>query len=408
MVLPEIRLIGDIVMKEKLSTDTEILYRGGQIKGEIMHPEAPAIYPSTAYIMADMDEYDYINSGKGGYFYSRTANPNRDSLSEAISYLENGENTVVCSSGMAAISTALLTFANNGNHIVANKNIYGETIELFNNMLTRFGVETTYIDFTDIEAVKNAIRPNTTILYTEIIANPLITVVDIEKIVDIAHKANALIMVDSTFTTPFVIKPLDFGVDIVIHSLTKFYNGHSDVTAGSVTASKLLINKMYSVQLMLGCCLDPNSSWLALRGIRTMGLRVNKQLENAQLLAEALNKNSHVCHVNYPSLECHPQHELAKRIFTNGYGAMISFSVEDSRDKVNAFMHQLKLVKYLGTLGGYRTSIAHPATAFRFDFSPEELVEMGMNEGLIRISVGIEDVNDLISDFNQALEVFKL
>ncbi len=395
-------------MKGKLSNDTEILYKGGEIQGETMHPEATAIYPSTAYIMADMDEYDYINSGKGGYFYSRTANPNRDSLSEAISYLENGEKTIVCSSGMAAISTALLTFASNGNHIVANKSIYGETIELLNNMLTRFGVETTYVDFTDIEAVKNAIRPSTTILYTEIIANPLITVVDIEKIVEMAHRANSIVMVDSTFTTPFVIKPLDFGVDIVIHSLTKFYNGHSDVTAGSITASKELINKMYSAQLMLGCCLDANSSWLALRGIRTMGLRVKKQLENAKILAEALSKNHHVCHVNYPSLECHPQHELAKLIFTNGYGAMISFRVEDNRDKVNDFMHKLQLVKYLGTLGGYRTSIAHPATAFRFDFSPEELLKMGMNEGLIRISVGIEDVNDLISDFSQALEVFKL
>ena len=393
-------------MKEKFSNDTEILYIGGQIQGESMHPEAPAIYPSTAYIVADMDEYDYLNSGNGGYFYSRSANPNRDSLSEAISYLENGEKTIVCSSGMAAISTALLTFGNNGKHIVANKRIYGETIELLNNMLSRFGVETTYVDFTDIEAVKNAIRPNTTIIYTEIIANPLITVVDIEKIVEIAHKANAIVMVDSTFTTPFVIKPLDFGVDIVIHSLTKFYNGHSDVTGGSITASKELVDKMYSSQLLLGCCLDPNSSWLALRGIRTMGLRVKKQLENAKILAETLSKNSHVCHVNYPSLEFHPQHELAKRIFTNGYGAMISISVEDNRDKVNAFMHQLELVKYLGSLGGYRTSISHPATAFRSHFSPEELLEMGMNEGLVRISVGIEDVNDLISDFNQALEVF--
>ena len=393
-------------MKEGYSNDTEILYKGGQVKGETMHPEAPAIYPSTAYIVADMDEYDYINSGKGGYFYCRTANPNRDGLSEAISYLENGEDTIVCSSGMAAISTALLTFASKGAHIVANKSIYGETIELLNNMLTRFGVETNYVDFTDIEAVKNAIRPSTAILYTEIIANPLISVVDIDKIVEIAHKANAIVMVDSTFTTPFVIKPLDFKVDIVIHSLTKFYNGHSDVTAGSITASKALIQKMYSVQLMLGCCLDPNSSWLALRGIRTMGLRVKKQIENAQILAESLSKNPHVYHVNYPSLECHPQHQLAKRIFTNGYGAMISFNVEDSRDKVNAFMHKLKLVNYLGTLGGYRTTIAHPATAFRFEFSKEELLEMGMMEGLVRISVGIEDVSDLISDFTQALEVF--
>jgi cystathionine gamma-synthase len=395
------------MIEKKYSSITEILYKGADISGSSMHPEAPPICPSTAYIMADMDEYDYVNAGNGGYFYSRTANPNRDSLAELISYLENGENSIICSSGMAAISTALLTFSNCGDHIVASSSIYGETIELFNDMLSRFGIDITYVDFCDIEAVKNSVRPNTRIFFTEIISNPLITVIDIEKIVDTAHKSGILVMVDSTFTTPLVIKPLDFGVDIVIQSLTKFYNGHSDVTAGSITSSAELCKTMYSSQLRLGCCLDPNSSWLALRGIRTMGLRVSKQIENAQLLAEALSKHPNVYRVNYPGLKCHPQHELAERLFDHGYGAMISFCVDDSREKVNAFMHKLKLVKYLGTLGGYRTSIAHPATAFRFDFSKEELIEMGMSEGLIRISVGIEDINDLIYDFTQALEVFE-
>jgi methionine-gamma-lyase len=395
------------MIEKKYSIDTEILYRGAGIPGSTMHPEAPPICHSTAYIMADMDEYDFVNGGNGGYFYSRTANPNRDSLGELISYLENGESSLICSSGMAAITTALLTFSNCGDHIVASSSIYGETIELFNDMLTRFGIEITYVDFCDSASVAKAVRPNTRIFFTEIISNPLITVIDIEKIVEIAHAAGALVMVDSTFTTPLVIKPLDFGVDVVIQSLTKFYNGHSDVTAGSITASSELCKKMYPSQLRLGCCLDPNSSWLALRGIRTMGLRVNRQLENARLLAEALDSSPHVFKVNYPGLESHPQHELATRIFSGGYGAMISFCVEDSREKVNAFMHKLNLVKYLGTLGGYRTSIAHPATAFRFDFSPEKLIEMGMNEGLIRISVGIEDINDLVEDFMQALEVFE-
>jgi cystathionine gamma-synthase len=395
------------MIEKKYSSKTEILYKGADITESNMHPEAPPICPSTAYIMADMDEYDYVNGGNGGYFYSRTANPNRDSLAELISYLENGESSIICSSGMAAISTALLTFSNCGDHIVASSSIYGETIELFNDMLSRFGIEITYVDFCDIEAVKNAVRPNTRILFTEIISNPLISVIDIEKIVDISHQAGSLVIVDSTFTTPLVIKPLDFGVDVVIQSLTKFYNGHSDVTAGSISATSELCKKMYSSQLRLGCCLDPNSSWLALRGIRTMGLRVSRQIENAQLLAEALSNNPQVRKVNYPGLKSHPQHILAARIFTGGYGAMISFCVEDNREKVNAFMHELKLVKYLGTLGGYRTSISHPATAFRLDFTQDELIGMGMSEGLIRISVGIEDITDLIHDFTQALEVFE-
>lgn len=385
--------------------DTKLLILGNEAHKNAINPEVIPIYHSTAYIIEDTYDYEYANNG-GKYVYNRTANPNRDGVAEAISSLENGEETLICSSGMGAISTTLFSLLKSGDHILFSKAIYGETIEISEFMLKGFGVEISYVDFTNIEEVRKSIRPNTKIMYTEIIANPLTLVVDIDEIVNLAKANGIMVIVDSTFTTPFAIKPLDHGVDIVIHSLTKYFGGHSDITGGSITASKEIINKMKPKYLLMGSCMDPNTAWLTHRSIKTMGMRVRKQFENAKLLAEKLNDLRHIKAVHYPSLKSHPQHELAMDIL-DGFGAMISFRVEDDRAKVDEFIKRLKVVKYLGTLGGMRTSIAHPATAFRNEFSQEELEEMGMYEGLVRISTGTEDINDLIEDFTQALEIFK-
>lgn len=394
------------MIKHTFSNDTEILYKGSEIDGENLRPETPPIYMSTAYIMDDLEDL-HNTTNAGGYTYNRTKNPNRDCISELISYLENGEKTIIFSSGMAAISTSLLSFLNNGDHVLANSALYGETIDFMNNYLSHYGIEATYVDFTDIEAVKNAIKPNTKILYTEIIANPLTVVVDIDAVSKAAHAAGAMVVVDSTFTTPYVIKPLDHGADLVVHSLTKYFGGHSDVTAGSITGAAKLVDQAYSFQHLLGSCSDANSSWLLLRSARTMGLRVKKQLENAQRLAAALEKNPHVSKVNHPSLSVHPQHELAEKLFLEGYGAMLSFSVEDNRDKLNLFMRKLKYVSYLPTLGGFRTSLSHPVSSSHADVPEPVRLKMGIHEGLMRVSVGIEDIDDLIYDFEQALEVFE-
>lgn len=392
--------------KTIFSNDTEILYNGGLVKGETMHPETPPIYMSTAYIMEDLDELYQTNS-TGGYSYNRTSNPNRDCLADVITSLEGGAGTIICSSGMAAISLSLLTYAQKGDHILANSALYGESIDLLDNIISRYGIETTYVDFTDLEAVKKAVRPSTVLLYTEVIANPLTTVVNIKEISEIAHRANALLLVDSTFTTPFLIKPLIHGADVVIHSLTKYFGGHSDVTAGSITAaSKDLLDKVYNIQVLFGCCVDPFSAWLCLRSVRTMGMRIKTQMANAEKLAVALNAHPKITRVNHPSLGTHPQHELAKSILTNGYGAVMSFSVADDRNKLNEFMHALKLVKYLPTLGGYRTTLSHPVSSSHMGVPEDIRLKMGIHEGLMRISVGAEDSNDLITDFNQALSVF--
>lgn len=387
------------------SENTEILYKGAELKKDVVNPDCPPIYFSSACAVKDMDDYDFANGG-GKYFYNRTAAPNRDMLAEAVSYLEGGEDSIITSSGMAAISTTILSLLKKGDRILISNAVYGETIELIDNMLINFGIKADYADFTDIESVKKSVTPQTKILYTEIISNPLINVVDIDAIVEIAKKNGALTVVDSTFTTPFAIKPLEHGADIVIHSMTKFFGGHSDITAGSITSTKEIIKKINPYYLLLGCCLDANSAWLALRSIRTMKLRVERQMENADKIAHALADDPRVKYVNYPSLEYHPQHALAEKLLKKGCGPMLSFRVEDDREKVNEFIRNLKIVKYLGTLGGYRTSLAHPATAFRKEFSPEKLKKMGMEEGLIRISTGIEDSEDIINDIKNALDVF--
>ncbi|MBQ9421262.1 MAG: aminotransferase class I/II-fold pyridoxal phosphate-dependent enzyme [Lachnospiraceae bacterium] len=392
-------------MSFQMSRDSEMIYRGSTFGKEILDPDCPPIWHSTACRVADMDDYDFANNG-GKYYYNRTAAPNRDMLGDAVSFMESGEASIITSSGMAAISTTLLTNLKTGDHILSSKSIYGETIELMDGLLKNMGIVTDYADFTDLDDVRAHITPETKILYTEIISNPLIRVTDIDAISAMAKEIGALTVVDNTFSTPFVIRPLEHGADIVIHSLTKFFGGHSDITGGSITASKAIIDRMNPNFLLLGGCMDPNTAWLALRSIRTMKLRVERQMENAAKLADALSKDGRVRYVNYPTLSYHPQHALAERLLTKGCGPMLSFRVEDSRDKVNAFIRALSMVQYLGTLGGYRTSLAHPATAFRNEFTPEQLKAMGLQEGLIRISVGIEEPEDIIGDIVNALSVF--
>ena len=384
--------------------DTEVLYRGTTPQGIIRNPETPAIYPASAYILDDMEDYLFADRG-GRYYYNRSANPNRDELGAAVSFLEKGEKTLICSSGMAAISTVLLSLLKNGDSIVMSKAIYGETVEMAEWVLPGYGIEVTFADFTNPEEVREAVKPNTKMLYTEIIANPLTLVTDLEAITAIAREKGILTVVDSTFTTPFVYRPLEHGADIVLHSMTKYFGGHSDLTGGCVTASAEIIDKINPIYLLLGCCLDPVSSWMFLRSVKTMSMRVRAQNRNAILIAEALANDPHVRAVYHPSRPDHPQHELAGKMFDTdyGYGAIVSFRLEDDLEKVAKFMKSLKLICYLGTLGGIRTTFTHPRIAFANNFSDEDLDRMGLAKGLVRISVGAEDSRDLIADLQQAL-----
>jgi cystathionine beta-lyase/cystathionine gamma-synthase len=393
-------------MKEKKhSRNTEILHQGAYLKGKRDMPETAPIFLTTAYNPEDLDELKVLYAPEG-YGYIRHKNPNRRALAELMTYLEGGEASLICSSGMAAISTTLFSMLVGGDHVVSDKTLYGEDYDLFR-AFHDYGIEVTYVDFTDFGAIEAAIRPNTKVLYTETISNPLITIVDIEAVATIAHRHHAKLIVDNTFSTSLAMQPLALGADASINSLTKFANGHSDAMGGSMTASQEIVKKAHATQVLWGTSLDPFSSWLIQRAIRTMDLRLQRQMDNAAKLAQALEIHPAVLKVHHPSLESHPQHALAKRIMKNGYGGMLSFVMPDDISKINAFLRKLEVAHYAMTLGGYRTTLSHPVSSSHGGVPEAERLKMGITNGLMRVSVGIEDAADLIADFTQALEVFK-
>lgn len=392
-------------MERNMNRGTEIIMQGAEVKGTLSTPEVLPIYLTTAFRGgADLDELNEYYAVKG-YTYNRIRNPNRNALAELVSYLEGGEASMICSSGMGAITTTLLSLADAGDHILANSNLYGETLEILD-VIKRYGIESTCVDFTDVDAVRKAVQANTKIIYTEVISNPTMAVVDVEAVARIAHDCGAKLVVDNTFTTSTVIKPIDFGADVTINSLTKFMNGHSDIVGGSATASKDIVDKASKLQALLGCTLDPFSSYLCERSLRTLDLRMERQLKNAEALAEALDEHPRVLKVNHPSLPTHPQHDIANRLFAKGYGAMLSFEMPEDREKINAFMRRLHIAKYAMTLGGYATTLSYPILSSHASVPRDIRLKMGITDGLMRVSVGLEDAQDLIADFTQALSVF--
>lgn len=392
-------------MERNMNRGTEIIMQGAEVKGTLSTPEVLPIYLTTAFRGgADLDELNEYYAVKG-YTYNRIRNPNRNALAELVSYLEGGEASMICSSGMGAITTTLLSLADAGDHILANSNLYGETLEILD-VIKRYGIESTCVDFTDVDAVRKAVQANTKIIYTEVISNPTMAVVDVEAVARIAHDCGAKLVVDNTFTTSTVIRPIDFGADVTINSLTKFMNGHSDIVGGSATASKDIVDKACKLQALLGCTLDPFSSYLCERSLRTLDLRMERQLKNAEALAKALDEHPCVLKVNHSSLPTHPQHDIAKRLFAKGYGAMLSFEMPEDREKINAFMRRLHIAKYAMTLGGYATTLSYPILSSHASVPRDIRLKMGITDGLMRVSVGLEDAQDLIADFTQALSVF--
>lgn len=393
---------------EEFSFETELVNRGAYINQLASNPESAPIYLSTAFNVEDLDDL-YERYEQKGFCYNRNRNPNRNALIDLMTYSEGGDASVICTSGMGAISTAILSQVKQGDHIVSDMTLYGETIDIFKEVLPNYGVEADFVDFTDLEKVKSAIKPNTKILYTETVSNPMITVVDLDEVAKIAHKNNAILIVDNTFMTSVAIRPIEHGADLVVNSLTKFANGHSDAVCGAITGREDLINEAYRYQVLLGNAADAFTSWLVQRGMRTMGLRVEKQMSNAAKLAKALDENQYVLEVYHPSLEIHPQHKLAMNLFKDKEhcGGVLSIVLPDDRKKINMFMRKLNLAHYAMTLGGYRTTLSHPVSSSHYDTPEDERLKMGITFGLMRISVGIENSDDLINDFINALEVFK-
>lgn len=392
---------------EKYSRASELLYKGKSAKGQDFNkPASFPLFTNTSFTMNSFAEIREAYASK--FTYVRTNNPNREALADVVSYLECSEKSLIFSSGMGAITTTLMTIVKPGDHIICNSYIYGETFDVMTKLMRKFGVETELVSFDDMENVKKAMKPNTKLLYSEVLANPTINIANIPELAKIAHAGGAYLMIDNTFTSAIAIQPLTMGADIVINSMTKFMNGHSNAISGSISASAEIIDAIHPVRMLCGTPGDPYAAWTMLSNIQTVDLRVKKQMATAAKLARALEANPYVSKVNHPSLESFPQHELATEMFESNdtMSGMMSFIVPEDMDKVDLFLQKLNLVHYATTLGGIHSNLNHPVTSSHSHMPDEQRRAIGITPGMFRLSVGIEDADDLIADFTQALEVF--
>lgn len=337
-----------------------------------------------------------------GYEYSRTGNPTRFALEELIKDLEEGKRGFAFGSGMAAITAVMMLFSS-GDHVILTDDVYGGTYRVMNKVLNRIGIESTFVDTTDLAAVKEAIKPNTKALYIETPTNPLLKVTDIKATAQLAKENGLLTVVDNTFSTPYWQTPLTLGADIVLHSATKYLGGHSDVVAGLVVVNdEQLAEDLHFVQNSTGGILGPQDSWLLVRGIKTLGLRMEAHEANTEKIVEFLSSSKAVGKVYYPGLETHPQHSIAKAQ-AGGFGGMVSFDV-GSAEKAAEVLSKVKYFTLAESLGAVESLISVPAKMTHASIPAERRAELGITDGLIRISVGIEDAEDLIEDLQQALE----
>ena len=343
---------------------------------------------------------------EAGYIYTRLGNPTTTVLEDKIAALEEGEAAVATSSGMGAISSTLWTILKAGDHIVTDKTLYGCTFALMCHGLTRFGIDVTFVDTSNLDEVKNAMKENTRVVYLETPANPNLKIVDIEALAKIAHtNPNTLVIVDNTFATPYMQKPLTLGADVVVHSVTKYINGHGDVIAGLVITNKALADQIRFVGLkdMTGAVLGPQDAYYIIRGMKTFEIRMERHCKNARKVVEFLNNHPKIEKVYYPGLETHPGYEIAKKQMKD-FGAMISFELKGGFEAGKTLLNSLKLCSLAVSLGDTETLIQHPASMTHSPYTKEEREAAGITDGLVRLSVGLENVEDIIADLEHGLE----
>lgn len=368
---------------------------------------AVPIYQTSTFI------FDSVEQGgkrfaleEAGYIYTRLGNPTTTVLEEKIAALEEGEAAVAMSSGMGAISSTLWTILKAGDHIVTDKTLYGCTFALMCHGLTRFGVEVSFVDTSNLEEVKNAMKENTRVVYLETPANPNLKIVDLEEVSKIAHtNPNTLVVVDNTFATPYIQKPLKLGVDIVVHSVTKYLNGHGDVIAGLVVTNKTLADQIRFIGLkdMTGAVLGPQDAYYIVRGMKTFEIRMERHCKNAKVVAEFLDKHPKIEKVYYPGLETHEGYNIVKKQMKD-FGGMISFELKGGYEAGKTLLNNLKLCSLAVSLGDTETLIQHPASMTHSPYTKEEREAAGITDGLVRLSVGLENVEDIIADLEQGLE----
>ena len=340
-----------------------------------------------------------------GYIYSRLGNPTTTVLEDKIAQLEHGEAAVATSSGMGAISSVMWTILKAGDHIISDKTLYGCTFAFFNHGLSRFGIEVSFVDTADAEAVKKAMKPNTRAVYLETPANPNLKIVDIKAIAEVAHtNPNTLVIVDNTFSTPYCQRPIELGADIVVHSATKYLNGHGDVIAGIVLSRKDLIDqiRLVGIKDMTGSVLGPMEAYLIIRGMKTLEVRMKKHCENAMKVAEFLAAHNKVAEVYFPGLKSHPGHEIAAKQM-DAFGGIMSFELKGGFEAGKILLNNLKLCSLAVSLGDTETLIQHPASMTHSPYTKEERMEAGITDGLVRLSVGLENIEDIIADLEYGL-----
>jgi cysteine-S-conjugate beta-lyase len=339
----------------------------------------------------------------GKYDYARSANPTREALEDVIAELEGGTRGFAFSSGMAAISTAFLLLSS-GDHIVITEDVYGGTFRMVTEVLTRFGIEHTFVDMTDLTQVKDAIKPNTKAFYVETPSNPTLKVTDIKAISSLAKEINAITYVDNTFLTPQYQRPLELGADVILHSATKFLSGHSDVVAGlAVVKDEELGKRLYSLQNSFGAVLGVQDAWLVLRGLKTLHVRLEQSQKSALTIAEFLESHPLIEKVYYPALKNHPQHELQQEQ-AGGAGAVLSFDLYDE-EALRTFVSNVKIPVFAVSLGAVESILSYPAKMSHAAMPQAEREKRGIKNSLLRLSVGLENPEDLIKDFSQALQV---
>ena len=380
-------------LRDNARFDTVCIHAGQQpdpTTGAIITP----IYQTSTYVQDALGQHK-------GYEYARTQNPTRAALEANIAAIENGRAGFAFASGMAA-EGAIMTLLQSGDHVVVTDNTYGGTYRLFEQVLRKFQLEFSYVDTSDLEAIERAMRPATKMLFLETPTNPVLRITDLRRACDIAHAHGAFVVVDNTFASPYVQRPLDFGADIVVHSTTKFLNGHSDSIGGvAVAVRDDHIEWLRFIQNAEGAILGPMDAWLVLRGTKTLPLRMERHNANALALAQFLASHPKVVQVHYPGLPGHPHHELAKRQM-RGFGGVISFRL-GSLDKARTLLNSVELLALAESLGGVETLISHPATMTHASVPAEQRQRIGVTDDLVRVSVGIEDVDDLREDLVRAL-----
>lgn len=369
-------------------------------------PENIPITLSSVFSFDSVESLNKVYEGEEeGFIYSRMTNPVHEVLKEMMYTIDGGEDALVFSSGMAAITSVLLSHLQSGDHVLASSVLYGETYEFLKYQLKKFNIEVSFVDFSQ-ENIDQYFKPNTKIVYSETISNPLIAVEDIDALAKLTHDHSAKLVIDNTFATPIICQPLKHGADIVVYSATKFLCGHGDLTGGIVVSDKQTISEVDKLGTLLGGCMSPFEAWLLIRSLKTLELRVREHSNNAMKLASYFENHKKVKQVFYPGLESSPNYSAACEQFNNHYfGGMLTIDLEGNDESYRTFIDHLDGIKLVPSLADVRTSVCSPALTSHRNLSKQELREAGISMGLIRISVGLENTDDLIKEFDNALKL---